>query len=589
MDQAHDTTTIRVITTQAFVERIDADVALSQEQSTRVAAWMPKVTNGEPTKLKVSTWMCHAGRNNNGLIFREEDLAPAAAKIAAPNLLPMDWNHSAVVEQVDVPKAVGVWYAAEARWNPEAKNGKGAVGIWAEGVIWAWAFPDKAAQMIAMQEQRGFVEFSMACIPARTMVGRDAEGSYEIAIEPVFFTHSALDMPPADMDAKGQVVLDKMADYDEEMPLPRAAMLDVTPDVTESPDLDEQAWLVDAERQVIVEMATAAKDGKKKPTNFPEKGGNSQVSLRNSQWGVFPLAYAEDLKDNWPEIWSRGGNIRGNEQFRKLAPVARRGGAVESASEEAAVRLREAWGARHKGDFQLAGVIAQAKWLVVGSRGVGHMKSVITEAKERVKARRAMRDKEAGMVDTDTPREPTVAALDAALEAHQVLKAQVEEAQTVNAALASRVAELEVALTAAQGSVDESAIARDAMQSELETAVAQFAEVQSQLETAQARLGEIAAEQAKVVTEQRWGSRFEALPDSYRAAFAKRSDDEQARFVAKWSVASDEEWSEFKSDLLVGFGELKLSYLSLSKQEGALPSVGATDSDMSAKIAALKI
>lgn len=599
MGSIPDNKAIRFVTAHATVTVLDQDLPLSAEQSTRLAAWMPRVTNGEPTKLKVSTWMCHAGRNNNGLVFREQDLPASAAKIGAPNLLPMDWNHSAVVESWGEPKAIGAWYSAEVKWNPDAKKGEGAMGIWAEGIVWAWAFPEKAAQMIAMQEQKGYVEFSMACIPSQTLVGADNDGPYEVAIEPVFFTHSALDMPPADPDAKGTVALDRYEDDDQddddqddmddedELRQPKAASLDL--DAPEAVDLDEQAWLIDEERAVIFEMATAAKDGKKKPTNFPSKGDNKTVSLRSSQWKTFPLAYAQDLKDNWPEIWRRGGNIRGNDQFRKLAPVARRGGSVETAAEEAAVRLREAWGARHKGNSQLNGVVAQIKWLVVGSRGVDHMKSVINDAKQRVKARRAMRAKEEVMDGQDTLKEPTVAALDAALEANQVLKAQVEEAQSVNTEQAAKIAELEAAVEAAKASADEVAIARDAMQAELEAAAAHVADMQAQLETAQARLNEIEAAQAKVATEQRWTARFEALPESYRAAFAKRSEDEQARFVAKWSVASDEEWNEFKSDLLVGFGELKLSYLSLSKQEGALPSVGATDSDMSAKIAALKV
>lgn len=456
---------IRIITAQASVELIDQDLPLSPEQSTRIAAWMPKTTNGEPTKLKVSTWMCHAGRNNNGLVFREEDLAPAAARIAAPNLLPMDWNHSAVVGSGDLPKAIGVWYAAEARWNPDAKKGQGAMGIWAEGVVWAWAFPDMAAQMIAMQEQKGYVEFSMACLPTQTVVGRDNDGPYEVAIEPVFFTHSALDIPPADPDAKGRVALDREADDDDDM------MND------------------------------------------------------------------DDMMDDDARPRSKAAAL--------VVPFD------------------------------------QIKWLLVDQ-------SVFTDANPRVEARVAMRAKEEGM-DKNDNLEVTTAALEAATEANKVLKAQVEEAQSVNAEQATKIAELETALEAAKASAEEVAIARDALKAELETAASQYAELQAQYETAQTKLAEIEAEQAKVAAEQRWASRFEALPESYRAAFAKRSDDEQARFVAKWTMASDAEWEEFKSDLLVGFGELKLSYLSLSKQESALPSVSATDSDMSAKIAALKV
>lgn len=125
-------------------------------------------------------------------------------------------------------------------------------------------------------------------------------------------------------------------------------------------------------------------------TDFPRKGDDQKVSLRNSQWQLFPLAYAEDLKANYPSIWRRGGNIRGNDQFRKLAPIARRGGSVEGESEENAVRLREAWVARHYEDHRLAGVVAQIKWLAVGSRGLSHMKQVINEAKQRVRDNRCL-------------------------------------------------------------------------------------------------------------------------------------------------------------------------------------------------------
>jgi hypothetical protein len=46
-------------------------------------------------------------------------------------------------------------------------------------------------------------------------------------------------------------------------------------------------------------------------TDFPTPGDDKKVSLRNSQWGVFPAAYAIDLKENYPEIWRKGGNVLG--------------------------------------------------------------------------------------------------------------------------------------------------------------------------------------------------------------------------------------------------------------------------------------
>lgn len=122
-------------------------------------------------------------------------------------------------------------------------------------------------------------------------------------------------------------------------------------------------------------------------TDFPLPGGDKQPSLRNSQYPSFPVGYAQDLKDNWPDIWDEGGNIRGNQQFDLLSPMASEGRGPANDAEEEAVRLREAWAARHLEDFQLAGVVAQIKWLVIGSRGLDHMKSVIEEAKNKVEQR----------------------------------------------------------------------------------------------------------------------------------------------------------------------------------------------------------
>ena len=49
-------------------------------------------------------------------------------------------------------------------------------------------------------------------------------------------------------------------------------------------------------------------------TNFPARGDDREVSLSNSQYKVFDAKYAQDLKDNWPQIWRKGGKIEGNNQ-----------------------------------------------------------------------------------------------------------------------------------------------------------------------------------------------------------------------------------------------------------------------------------
>jgi hypothetical protein len=126
----------------------------------------------------------------------------------------------------------------------------------------------------------------------------------------------------------------------------------------------------------------------KRQTNFPEAGDDDKVSLRNSKYQLFPVDEAQDLKDNYLSIWREGGNIRGNAQFILLAPIARRGGNTETLAEENAVRRREAWAARHFEDYSLAGVVAQIKWLTVGSRGLDHMRSVIREAKDKLEERK---------------------------------------------------------------------------------------------------------------------------------------------------------------------------------------------------------
>lgn len=121
-----------------------------------------------------------------------------------------------------------------------------------------------------------------------------------------------------------------------------------------------------------------------KPTNFPKQGDDKPVSLASSRWERFPVGEALELRDEWPEIWAKGGNVLGNTQFRRLAPMAQNNRAPKTPTEEKAVRLREAWIARHYRDHRLAGIVAQIKWLAVGSRGIDYMRRVIAEAKDRM-------------------------------------------------------------------------------------------------------------------------------------------------------------------------------------------------------------
>lgn len=121
------------------------------------------------------------------------------------------------------------------------------------------------------------------------------------------------------------------------------------------------------------------------PTNFPKSGDNKKVSLRNSEHKLFDLDFAEKIRVSYPEIWKKGGNILGNKQFSRLKRVIQNG--VKTETDEEAVRLREAWGSRHYEDFRIAGVVAQIKWLVVGSRGEKYMKDLIRDEIKKLEGR----------------------------------------------------------------------------------------------------------------------------------------------------------------------------------------------------------
>lgn len=143
------------------------------------------------------------------------------------------------------------------------------------------------------------------------------------------------------------------------------------------------------------------------PTNFPADGDDENVNLSNSGYQVFDWEYAEDLKENWPEIWRAGGNIEGNNQYRRLLPIVRRRSkAPTTETEEMAIRKREAWSARHFQDGSqfdsedppspnlstIAGIVAQIKWFTVGELGESRMKEIINEVKAKQTRERSRSD-----------------------------------------------------------------------------------------------------------------------------------------------------------------------------------------------------
>jgi hypothetical protein len=161
------------------------------------------LTDGKPTITRIVAWLAHEGINKNRLAFVRDDLAQACAKIGEPDFLPMDFNHSAITGFGWDQKAIGVWYRAEMAQDPEAND---AWGILATGMMWSWLNPEIADRLLAEQSRNGRMDFSMACICGTVTPKSDADGPFEEAGNTVFFTLSALDVPPADPNATGKGV-----------------------------------------------------------------------------------------------------------------------------------------------------------------------------------------------------------------------------------------------------------------------------------------------------------------------------------------------------------------------------------------------
>ena len=121
-------------------------------------------------------------------------------------------------------------------------------------------------------------------------------------------------------------------------------------------------------------------------TNFPKQGDEKAVTLANSEYRQPPLDYLKRIREEYPTIWARGGNVEGNRSYRILLAV--REGNIKAEdltpTQVDKIREREAWSARHFEDFRLAGVVAQLKWHMVGSRGFDHQRAVISDAIDRL-------------------------------------------------------------------------------------------------------------------------------------------------------------------------------------------------------------
>ena len=147
------------------------------------------------------------------------------------------------------------------------------------------------------------------------------------------------------------------------------------------------------EQMFEMEPENIKKDKPKKDrTNFPSPGDDKQVRITNSKYKMFPYGYAKSLKEDYPEIWRRGGNggnpptsFTGNDAYNRWTKY-QSGDRSESVLNW--VRRRERFMGRHQNNNRLAGVVAAIKWGGVLNMGVPAMKKVISDQKKVVRSRR---------------------------------------------------------------------------------------------------------------------------------------------------------------------------------------------------------
>ena len=133
-------------------------------------------------------------------------------------------------------------------------------------------------------------------------------------------------------------------------------------------------------------------------TDFPTKGDDKKISLRNSNYPQFDYDFAAGVKENNKEVWDAGGNIRGNEAFN-FWTKARDGEETQGTLDW--IKEREAWAARHfedgaqfkDGDLEpnksnIGGVVAQMKWGVIGTLGEQRMKDAMLELIKKLEGKK---------------------------------------------------------------------------------------------------------------------------------------------------------------------------------------------------------
>ena len=181
------------------------------------------------------------------------------------------------------------------------------------------------------------------------------------------------------------------------MPIPTKEENETNEEFIERCMSDDFMKEYDDNKQRLAVCYAQLEDDEERQTNFPNKGDDKKISLRNSEEPQFDYDFAKNIKEQTPEIWKAGGNIRGNEAFM-LWGRARDGQDTEAIRDW--IKERESWIKRHfedgkqfKGDTEpnlsnVGGVVAQIKWGTIGTLGEQGMKDVILELTKKLEGKK---------------------------------------------------------------------------------------------------------------------------------------------------------------------------------------------------------
>jgi hypothetical protein len=122
-----------------------------------------------------------------------------------------------------------------------------------------------------------------------------------------------------------------------------------------------------------------------KITDFPNNGDNKTISLRNSKFSQFDYNYANNIRENYKNVWKKGDNEFGDQAFINWGRVRDRATADYTKSDKEWIVRRERFIERHKANKDIAGIVAVMKWGGIVENGIKYMKDLMSEEKKNDK------------------------------------------------------------------------------------------------------------------------------------------------------------------------------------------------------------